>query len=168
MRGRQTDAKALIVVAAEEDGAASGGFDAHPFRTPPGQLDGLRRRVDRTRQRGPYRRLAGIRAARRRRLSPRGELPGGATGARLGTAPPGALRGVVSEALDTGHASRSGQPRASRLLPRRIHLPLQPPQVRSRGKLFYRLVQQAVAVEPAPYKSLVGGTATRAQTDHNM
>ena len=38
----------------------------------------------------------------------------------------------------------------------------------SRGKLFYRLVQQAVAVEPAPYKSLVGGTATRAQTDHNM
>ena len=26
---------------------------------------------------------------------------------------------------------------------------------RSRGKLFYRLVQQAVAVEPAPYKSMV-------------
>jgi transposase-like protein len=29
---------------------------------------------------------------------------------------------------------------------------------RSRGKLFYRLVQQAVAVAPAPYKSLVGGS----------
>ncbi len=28
---------------------------------------------------------------------------------------------------------------------------------RHRGKLFYRLVQQAVAVDPAPYKSLVGG-----------
>jgi transposase-like protein len=28
----------------------------------------------------------------------------------------------------------------------------------SRGKLFYRLLQQAVAVEPAPYKGLVGGT----------
>ncbi len=39
---------------------------------------------------------------------------------------------------------------------------------RSRGKLFYRLVQQAVAVPPAPYKSLVGGTATRASDDHNM
>jgi len=26
---------------------------------------------------------------------------------------------------------------------------------RSRGKLFYRLLQQAVAVEPVPYKSLV-------------
>ena len=29
---------------------------------------------------------------------------------------------------------------------------------RSRGKLFYRLLQQAVAVGPAPYKELVGGT----------
>lgn len=29
---------------------------------------------------------------------------------------------------------------------------------RSRGKLFYRLLQQAVAVGPTPYKGLVGGT----------
>jgi len=29
---------------------------------------------------------------------------------------------------------------------------------RSRGKLFYRLLQQATAVEPAPYKAIVGGT----------
>lgn len=28
---------------------------------------------------------------------------------------------------------------------------------RHRGKLFYRLLQQAVAVDPAPYKTLVGG-----------
>jgi hypothetical protein len=28
---------------------------------------------------------------------------------------------------------------------------------RSRGKLFYRLIQQAVQVEPSPYKKLVGG-----------
>ena len=80
VRGRQTDAKALIVVAAEEDGA---GIGRVRMRTIPqrlrGQLDGLRRRVDRTGQRGPYGRLAGIRAARKRRLSPRGELPGGAT-----------------------------------------------------------------------------------------
>jgi hypothetical protein len=26
---------------------------------------------------------------------------------------------------------------------------------RSRGKLFYRLLEQAVAVEPVPYKSLI-------------
>jgi len=29
---------------------------------------------------------------------------------------------------------------------------------RSRGKLFYRLVQQAMAVDPVPYKAVVGGT----------
>ncbi len=29
---------------------------------------------------------------------------------------------------------------------------------RSRGKLFYRLVQQAVVVDPVPYKAVVGGT----------
>jgi transposase-like protein len=29
---------------------------------------------------------------------------------------------------------------------------------RSRGKLFYRLVQQAVLVDPVPYKNIVGGT----------
>jgi transposase-like protein len=30
----------------------------------------------------------------------------------------------------------------------------------SRGKLFYRLLEQAVAVEPAPYKSLVKASTT--------
>jgi len=38
---------------------------------------------------------------------------------------------------------------------------------RSRGKLFYRLLQQAVQVDPVPYKMLVGGKdATLA--DHNI
>jgi len=32
---------------------------------------------------------------------------------------------------------------------------------RSRGKLFYRLLQQAVVVEPAPYKVVVGGTRAK-------
>lgn len=35
----------------------------------------------------------------------------------------------------------------------------------SRGKLFYRLVQQAVQVPPAPYHSLVGGVQKR---NHNL
>jgi transposase-like protein len=33
----------------------------------------------------------------------------------------------------------------------------------SRGKLFYRLLQQAVQVDPAPYKNIVGG-----KPDHNL
>ena len=35
---------------------------------------------------------------------------------------------------------------------------------RSRGKLFYRLLQQAVQVDPAPYKMIVGGK----EADHNI
>jgi len=38
---------------------------------------------------------------------------------------------------------------------------------RSRGKLFYRLLQQAVRVDPAPYKTIVGGSDTD-QVDHNI
>lgn len=38
---------------------------------------------------------------------------------------------------------------------------------RSRGKLFYRLLQQAVAVEPVPYKALVGGSLAKPQ-NHNL
>jgi transposase-like protein len=37
----------------------------------------------------------------------------------------------------------------------------------SRGKLFYRLLQQAVQVDPAPYKTIVGGKGT-SLADHNM
>lgn len=33
----------------------------------------------------------------------------------------------------------------------------------SRGKLFYRLLQQAVQVDPAPYKNIIGG-----KPDHNL
>ena len=39
---------------------------------------------------------------------------------------------------------------------------------RSRGKLFYRLVQQAVAIDPVPYKSIIGGTENAASVDHKM
>jgi hypothetical protein len=38
----------------------------------------------------------------------------------------------------------------------------------SRGKLFDRLVQQAVALELTPYKAIVGGVETRLPGDHNM
>jgi len=38
---------------------------------------------------------------------------------------------------------------------------------RSRGKLFYRLLQQAVHVGPAPYRNLVGGKDANVE-NHNM
>jgi transposase-like protein len=36
---------------------------------------------------------------------------------------------------------------------------------RRRGMLFYRLAQQALAVDPAPYRSLVGGSERHAPQD---
>lgn len=39
---------------------------------------------------------------------------------------------------------------------------------RNRGKLFYRLVQQAVVVDPVPYKSMVRCSAVAAEPDHNL
>jgi transposase-like protein len=39
---------------------------------------------------------------------------------------------------------------------------------RSRGKLFYRLVQQAVAVDPAPYAAMVRYTRGRKPRDHKI
>ncbi len=38
----------------------------------------------------------------------------------------------------------------------------------NRGKLFYRLVQQAVVVDPVPYKSLVRCADTATDRDHNL
>lgn len=38
---------------------------------------------------------------------------------------------------------------------------------RNRGKLFYRLVQQAVVVDPVPYKALVRCAAAATGPDHN-
>jgi transposase-like protein len=39
---------------------------------------------------------------------------------------------------------------------------------RHRGKLFYRLAQQAVAVDPVPYRRLVRNVRRRRRPDHNQ
>ena len=38
----------------------------------------------------------------------------------------------------------------------------------NRGKLFYRLVQQAVAIDPVPYKSMIRCATVGADSDHNL
>ena len=39
---------------------------------------------------------------------------------------------------------------------------------RSRGKLFFRLLQQAVAIDPVPYKSMVKCYATAVSPNHKI
>ena len=38
----------------------------------------------------------------------------------------------------------------------------------NRGKLFYRLLQQGVAIDPVPYKSMVKCGAVRVESGHNL
>jgi transposase-like protein len=39
---------------------------------------------------------------------------------------------------------------------------------KNRGKLFYRMVQQAVAIDPVPYKSIILCAGNGANRDHNL
>jgi len=39
---------------------------------------------------------------------------------------------------------------------------------KNRGKLFYRMVQQAVAIDPVPYKSMILCDGNGAKRDHNL
>jgi hypothetical protein len=38
----------------------------------------------------------------------------------------------------------------------------------NRGKLFYRMVQQAVAIDPVPYKSMILCAKNGGKRDHNL
>lgn len=38
----------------------------------------------------------------------------------------------------------------------------------NRGKLFYRMVQQAVAIVPAPYKSMILSAENGGRRDYNL
>jgi len=169
VRGRQTDAKALIAIAVEEDGAGIGRVRMHTI--PNASADSLTAFVGESIEVGSVVHTDGW----------------------LGYAP---LEGY---GYRHEVSFVEGQPAsASELLPR-VHLVVSllkrwllgthqgavshehldyyldeftfrfnRRKSRNRGKLFYRLVQQAVAVQPTPYKSMVGGGAKRLPDDHNM
>ena len=154
--GRQTERKALIAVAAEERGRGLG-RDPHAARAERigGQFDALRGGVGRAGKLGAHRRLAGLRAAGEEGLPASHRLSVG-------------RRKQASELLPRVHQAIS-------LLKRWLlgthqgavsheHLDYYLDEFvfrfnrrnsRSRAKLSCRLVQQAVAVDPTPYRSIV-------------
>ncbi len=156
VRGRQIERKGLIAVAA---GGRGSGLGADPYAAPAqrlgGQLDALRGGVDRARQRGSHRWLAGLRATREEGLSAPHRLPQGSPRAGVGIASAAVHKAIslLKRWLLGTHQGASAT--SIGLLSGRIRLPVQPRSSRSRGKLFYRLVQQAVAVEPTPYRSII-------------
>src|ERR1035437_3288917 len=158
VRGRQTERKALIAVAAEEDGQGIGRIRMR--RIPDASADSLQAFVeeavtpgsllhtdgllsdDRLEKHGYRHRITFLkgRTESAAELLPRVHrvvslLKRWMFGTHQGAVSPAHLDDYLDEFTV----------RFNRRTPRH------------RGKLFYRLVQQAVAVDPAPYKSLVGG-----------
>lgn len=162
--GRQTETKALVVIAAEEDGRGIGRI--RMARIPDASRVALHRFIQASIEPGSVVHTDGLPAYR-------------------------GLEAIGYEHDVTVLVREEDQDAAVRLLPRvhriaslvkrwllgthqgavrREHLDYYLDEYtfrfnrrtsRSRGKLFFRLLQQAVQVDPAPYKSIVGGKAGR-------
>ena len=168
VRGRQTEAKALVVIAAQEDGAGIGRIRMR--RIPDASAPNLEPFITEN-------------------IEP---------GSRIHTDGWSGYAGVAGKGFHHKITVLSGKTQAaSELLPRvhliasllkrwllgthqgavsREHLDYYLDEFtfrfnrrhsKSRGKLFYRLVQQAVAVEPAPYKGMIKCYASADQENHN-
>ncbi len=156
VRGRQTDSKALIVVAAQKDGQGIGRIRMRRIPNVSAQsLDSLRGRVRRTRPRGPHRRLVGLCSVTEPRVRSQDQFSSGKQAIAFRAVAASSSGGVALKALAAGYASGSGERRASRLLPGRVHLPVQPAQIAQSRKAVFPTVQQAVAVEPTTYRSII-------------
>lgn len=159
VRGRQTETKALVAIACEEDGRGVGRIRLHHIQD--ASATSLHGFVQEAIDPGSvvhtdgWEGYAGLEAKgyqhkvtvlQRRRRSPSELLPRVHLVASLLKR---WLLGTHQGAVSSDHLAYYLDEFTFRFNRRRSG---------SRGKLFYRLLQQAVAVEPAPYKGLVGGT----------
>ena len=161
VRGRQTECKALIVVAAQEDGPGIGRIRMRRIADASAEsLVPFVRGFGRGGQRRPHRRLAGLRALAGQRLRSRGHVPEGKKETPSELMPrvhrvisllKRWLMGTHQGAVSLEHLDYYLDEFTFRFNRRKS---------RSRGKLFFRLLQQAVAVDPVPYKSMVKCYAT--------
>ena len=72
--------------------------------------------------------------------------------------PPGRL---AVQAVAAGYPSGQGRPGAPAGLPQRVHLPVQPPASRSRGMVFYRVLELAAGHDPVRYNDIRATTKPR-------
>jgi len=117
--GRLNLKKALIVVAAQEDGPGIGRIRMRQILDASGEsLVPLCAGVGSTRQRRPHRRLGGLFAPGAERLSARGHRSQTQEEDSIGTPAAGAPRDFPPETVAAGHPPGSRQPEAPGLLPR--------------------------------------------------
>ena len=130
VRGRQTEKKALIAVAAEEAGRGIGHIRMR--RIADASADSLQAFVEGTVAPGKspaHRRIAQLRPAGEMWLSAPDRLPQRAQGIGSGSVASGPPCGIPAQTVAPRHTSRRRQPCAPRLLPRRVHIPFQPAHI---------------------------------------
>lgn len=169
VRGRQTDSKSLIVIAAQEDGEGIGRIRMR--RVPDASAESLMPFIEEAIEPGSVVHTDGW----------IGYLPLEGKGYRHRVTFLKGQKESASEVMPRVH-------RVASLLKRwllgthqgavsREHLDYYLDEFtfrfnrrnsRSRGKLFLRLAEQAVAVGPTPYKSMVKCFATAEEADHNI
>jgi len=169
VRGRQTETKALVAVACEEDGNGVGRIRLR--RVPDASAASLHAFVEQAIEAGSVVHTDGwegytgleakgykhkVTVLQRRSRSPSQLLPRVHLVASLLKR---WLLGTHQGAVSPDHLDYYLDEFTFRFNRRRS---------RSRGKLFYRLLQQAVAVEPTPYKRLIGGTWRQSQHPQHM
>ena len=169
VRGRQTDSKALIVIAAQEDGdgigrvrmrripdASAESLMAFISRRPLNPADRSHRRLDRIRSlrgKGYRHRITFLKGQEESAsdMLPRVHL--------VASLLKRWLLGTHQGAVSREHLDYYLDEFTFRFNRRNSC---------SRGKLFLRLAEQAVAVRPAPYKSIVKCFANTADADHKI
>jgi len=168
-RGRQTEKKALIVVAAQEDGRGIGRIrlrriaDASAASLMPFVQDSIEPGsvvhtdgwlgYEPLQRKGYHHRITFLRGHEK---SPSDLLPGVH---RVISLLKRWLLGTHQGAVSFAHLDYYLDEFTFRFNRRRS---------RSRGKLFFRLAQQAVAVEPVIYRSLVQSASDDSSTNHNL
>lgn len=168
VRGRQTDRKSLVAIAAQEDGAGIGRIRMKII--PDASADSLMPFLEETVEPGSTVHTdgwSGYQAVKSKGYAHRVTVLKGNTESpstlmprvhRIASLLKRWILGTHQGAISHEHLAYYLDEFTFRFNRRRS---------RNRGKLFFRLVQQAVIVEPAPYKSLVR-CAAQDPGDHNM
>src|ERR1022692_2712602 len=102
--------------------------------------------------------------ASRPRLCPPDYCPKGKEGVCLRSAAACAPCPLPPETVAHGDSSGRGQPPAPRVLPRRVHVSIQPPQVSQSRQVVLSFGAAAVAVEPSTYDAIVRKTPGKLKT----
>src|SRR5450755_434169 len=112
--------------------------------------------------------MAGLHSARRERLCSRDHFSERQEGVCLGADASGPPDSVFAEALDLGYASGAVSHEHLEYYLDEFTFRFNRRRSANRGKLFYRLVQQALVIDPVPYKSMIRCAAIGADGDHNL